>query len=389
MWSFQIGIGANPITFIIAHRPAGCAAMSTTFLAAASARALDTQSAPPSQHVAASPISPEEVEAVDLSTGSLTDLLNHAFVKAAKEKQTAVPPDWGSTLHALGTQKPEGVAAPQFIRSLPNGDYCCTCARSSKVLIVSPTAKLVREVGPPTGERPISFATGIASDEGATALFVADHFNHRVLKLDLHSGALLAKAGSEDGADGSGAGEFECPEDLLLSPDGKLLFVADRNNSRVAVLDSTTLAWKGQIGREGKRAGELYIPVGLALDADRDELVVAESAGRRLSAFRPKPGGAFVRHVGAELDAPNGLLLVGDLLFATEERRILMLAWPNGTPLASVGTGMGLKGLCAAPGRRLLVADEAAGLLHVFGVDSQSRKPPDEDEVDAAGDELD
>ena len=331
---------------------------------------------------------------MDLSSGSLTDLLNHAFVKAAKDKERCeVLPDWGGTLHALGTQKPEGVAAPQFIRPLPDGDYCCTCARSSKVLIISPSGRKIREVGPPKGQRPISFATGVTSDGVGAALFVADHFNHRVLKLDIHSGALLAAAGAEDGTDGSGAGEFECPEDLVLSGDGKLLFVADRNNSRVAVLDSATLEWRGQIGREGKRNGELYIPVGLALDGTRNELVVAESAAKRLSAFRPQPGGAFVRRVGAglELEEPSALLLVGDLLFVTEERRISMLAWPAGTPLASVGTGMGLKGLCAAPGRRLLVADEAAGLLHVFGVDAptQPRQPHDEDAIDAADDELD
>lgn len=331
---------------------------------------------------------------MDLSSGSLSDLLNQAFAKAAKEKeQCEVPPDWGGTLHALGTQKPEGVAAPQFIRPLPNGDYCCTCAQSSKVLIISPTGQKIREVGPPKDQRPISFATGVTSDEIGAALFVADHFNHRVLKLDLYSGALLAAAGAEDGTDGSGAGEFECPEDLLLSRDGKLVFVADRNNSRIAVLDSGTLAWRGQIGREGKRDGELHIPVGLALDDARDELVVAESAAKRLSVFRPQPGGAFVRRVGADLglDEPSALLLVGGFLFVTEERRISMVAWPSGTPLASVGTGMGLKGLCAAPGRRLLVADEAAGLLHVFGVDAQTqpRQPHDEDAVDAAEDELD
>ena len=350
--------------------PFADAIMSSSFLAAVATRALEasassTASSPASS--TAGPSSPVDIEAFDLSQTSLEDMLKNALADKRKE----APPDWGGMLHCLGTQKPDGVCAPQFVRPLPSGDFCCSCARSSKVAIISPAGKLVRQVGvQPSDGRPISLATGIAS--AGDALFVSDHFNHRVLKLALSSGELLAAAGSDDGTDGSGVDEFDAPEDLVLSFDGRLIFVADRNNSRIVVLDSATLTWRGQIGKEGRREGELYIPIGLALDASTNELLVADSINRRVSVFEARPNGKFLRSIAGDLDEPLGLLLVSGLLFVTEERRVAMLEWPSGRELASVGTGSGLKGLCAAPGRRLCVADEAAGLLHILGAQAPS-----------------
>ena len=348
--------------------------MSASFVAAAAARAFDAAGGSPYS-------SPADIEAVDLYQGDLAGVLRDALKKASTEAREA-PPDWGQMLHCLGTQKPAGVKAPQFVRPLPSGDFCCSCAQSSKVAIVSPSGKLVRQVGVQSADgRALSLATGIiASDD---ALFVSDHFNHRILKLSLASGELLAAAGSEDGADGTGVDEFDAPEDLALSSDRALLFVADRNNSRVVVLDSGTMAWKGQIGRNGKRDGELYIPIGLALDANStDELIVADSCNHRLSVFLARPSGKFVRSIAYDWEEPSGVLLVGGLLFVTEARRVSMLEWPSGSPLASVGTGVGLKGLCAAPGRQLIVADEAAGLLHILGAAPRAPQPAESAEDD-------
>ena len=66
-------------------------------------------------------------------------------------------------------------------------------------------------------------AAAIAVDE----LFVSDMCNHRVVVLRAVDGALLREFG--------GAGEFQCPAGVCLSPDGALLYVADRDARRVQV----------------------------------------------------------------------------------------------------------------------------------------------------------
>ena len=78
-------------------------------------------------------------------------------------------------------------------------------------------------------------------------LFVTDTYLHCVFKLKLGSFKLIKKVGTN----GSGIGEFDCPQKLSLDSDGNV-YVADCGNNRVVVM-SSDLTHKLHIQHEGMK----------------------------------------------------------------------------------------------------------------------------------------
>ena len=73
---------------------------------------------------------------------------------------------------------------------------------------------------------------------------------------------------------------YSQPHDLVLSPDGRLLYVTDNNANRIAVLDPATLELRGTFGE-----GEVGAPHAVALDA-RGRLLVADTDHSRIAIFK-------------------------------------------------------------------------------------------------------
>ena len=69
------------------------------------------------------------------------------------------------------------------------------------------------------------------------------------------------------------------PHDLALSPDGRLLYVADNNNNRIAVLDPVSLEIRGTFG-----SGEVGAPHDVAFDRD-GRLLVADTDNSRIAIY--------------------------------------------------------------------------------------------------------
>lgn len=99
----------------------------------------------------------------------------------------------------------------------------------------------------------LSFPGKVLADEKGGRLFIADSGHNRVLVSDLHG--VLQQAigdGKEGFADGAASeAEFQQPQGLGLSADGKTLYVADTRNHAVRAVDLvsgevTTLAGTGQ-----------------------------------------------------------------------------------------------------------------------------------------------
>lgn len=123
--------------------------------------------------------------------------------------------------------------------------------------------------------------------------------------------------------------KLDNPQDMTLSPDGALLYVADAGNGRIAVLDAITLDVVGEIG-----TGRLEQPSDVDVSDDGRELLVADTGNDRIAVFKVdgkrgimdrwidtagKPVGV-ARH-------PTGLLLVaaartGDLAAFDERKRL-------------------------------------------------------------------
>jgi YVTN family beta-propeller protein len=100
---------------------------------------------------------------------------------------------------------------------------------------------------------------------------------------------------------------FERPHDLLLSADGKHLYVADVGNDVVKVLDPDTLATVGHIGGD-----VLSSPHDVAFDGE-GRLLVADSGNDRTVVFEVTgPQGHKVAVWGGEQASPEGVAVAAD-----------------------------------------------------------------------------
>lgn len=130
---------------------------------------------------------------------------------------------------------------------------------------------------------------------------------------------------------------FSRPHDLVLSPDGRQLFVADVGNDAVKVLDPDTLVTLGVVGR-----GELSGPHDLAFDP-QGRLVVADSGNDRIAIFELRetagaPGGALVGVYDAELGSPEGVAVAADgTIYISNARRHDLVAVRDGVVIARIG----------------------------------------------------
>lgn len=101
--------------------------------------------------------------------------------------------------------------------------------------------------------------------------------------------------------------EFSRPHDLVLSPDGKFLYVADVGNDAVQVLDPATLKVVGKIG-----ADDLDSPHDVAFDK-QGQLLVADTGNDRIAIYRVQGArGQFAGELKGGLDSPEGVAPLPD-----------------------------------------------------------------------------
>ncbi len=147
--------------------------------------------------------------------------------------------------------------------------------------------------------------------EGVAIL--ADSFHHRVRRLDLASGAVSTLAGTgEKGFGGDGgpaaAGKFNITMTAVLSPDGKLLHIADIGNHRVRQIDLATgllgtVAGNGNRGLPIDGADALETPMGdarAAVQAADGTLYVLLRGGNALVAVKDGQARTVVNRGGAK-----------------------------------------------------------------------------------------
>ena len=165
---------------------------------------------------------------------------------------------------------------------------------------------------PNTTQSGMNLPTGVWVD-ASDRLWVADSFNHRVLRFDQitnkPSGAsangVLGQTGFTTSMTGNGQTHFIFPTGLAVSPSGAL-FVADSSNNRVLRFDNAAGLGNGVaasvvLGQQnftstgiGLSASAVNLPYGLTITPD-DSLWVCEYANSRLIRFdkaSTKPSGA-------------------------------------------------------------------------------------------------
>ncbi len=146
-----------------------------------------------------------------------------------------------------------------------------------------------------TGNGEFDFPESIIIDSSDN-VYVGDANNYRVQKLD-SDGNFIAKWGANggDGSSGSGDGEFNGIRGIAIAPDGNLL-VVDEGNYRIQKLNSTTGAFISKFGTSGNADGEFSAPAGVATDFSGN-IYVADMYNNRIQKF--SSNGTFVSKWGA------------------------------------------------------------------------------------------
>ena len=136
-----------------------------------------------------------------------------------------------------------------------------------------------------------SYYTVAASPDGSAA-FVEDFDNNKIRRVEVATGAVttLAGSGQVGGADGVGdAAQFCSPAGIAISPDGSALFVADHDNQKIRRVEVatgavTTLAGSGEDGdADGVGvAARFCYPRGIAISPDGSALFVADSSNHKI-----------------------------------------------------------------------------------------------------------
>ena len=155
-------------------------------------------------------------------------------------------------------------------------------------------------------------------------LFVTDRENHLVQVLNKEDGTFIQTIGNGKGA---GPGYFNSPEGVCISPDGSELYVADRYNNRINVFNPIDGSYVCRlVGRRLVDETRIFLeePRGICISADGELLYVADFNGVQVLSV----DGAHIRTINvqnppARWDEPHfppvGLCLSrnNDLLFVT------------------------------------------------------------------------
>jgi len=184
-----------------------------------------------------------------------------------------------------------------------------------------------------SGDGEVDGPCGLAIDEAAGRLYVADRLNHRIQVFDLN-GNFIAKWGRR----GDATEEFSYPMYLDVNQSGRVC-VSDDGNSRCKVYSpngNVLFKW----GALGGEAGEFRSPYGIAWSSD--SILVADNDNMRVQVFDSE--GAFLRMFGTT-DDPEGLAIdsSGNVYVADETPKIRKFS-SAGTALltwGSYGTGNG------------------------------------------------
>ena len=101
--------------------------------------------------------------------------------------------------------------------------------------------------------------------------------------------------------------DFSRPHDVVLSPDGAFLYVADVGSDSIKVLDATTLVTLGAFG-----ADRLSGPHDMAFDR-QGRLLVADTHNHRIAIYDVDgASGLFVGEVSGALRKPEGVDVAAD-----------------------------------------------------------------------------
>ena len=169
------------------------------------------------------------------------------------------------------------------------------------------------------------------------------------------------------------------PHDIVLSPDGTRLFVADNDNDRIVVLDPWSLAELGTFGE-----GEVAAPHDVVFDAG-GRLLVADTRNDRIAIYAIDGAhGRLVESIEERIRAPEGVGVHADgRVFATGARSGNLVVYADGEVVGE----MGFRTIHQTDAKAQMVLRAECTGLCVFkrpGVTSVDEEAASDDETDEA-----
>ncbi|HEV7215033.1 MAG TPA: NHL repeat-containing protein, partial [Chloroflexota bacterium] len=189
-----------------------------------------------------------------------------------------------TTVDALRLIAPRNGAAailnqPRQLAVLPDGSVLVVDQGSNTVTKISPAGAATASYSG-SGTTALKNPTGIGVDSQGN-VFVADTWNHRIVKLDssLHFVSAWGSYGTTDGQASGHPSQFYGPRAIAVDRQGNV-FVTDTGNKRIQEFDNNG-RFLVQFGGVGAEPGHLNEPVGLAFAPDGN-IVVADLWNRRV-----------------------------------------------------------------------------------------------------------
>ncbi len=219
---------------------------------------------------------------------------------------------------ALGPRHPKAeLPSPVGIAALPSGEILVSDSKLESVELFDEKGKWLRSfVEPGRIARPAGLTVNGVKGE----VYVADVRGHCVQVFDL-AGAFLRKFGSR----GEGAGAFNFPTHLALTPEGNLA-VTDSMNFRIQLVTPGGQFLKS-VGRMGQAPGQFSKPKGVALDA-AGRLMAVEGLYDGVEFFDAE--GRFLFHLGGSGSEPGQFWLPAGLAFDPAENLLFVADSYNG-----------------------------------------------------------
>ncbi|MEE9129716.1 MAG: NHL repeat-containing protein [Phycisphaerales bacterium] len=145
------------------------------------------------------------------------------------------------------------------------------------------------------------------------------------------------------------------PHDIVLSPDGSLLYVADNDNDRIAVMDARTLNELGVFAQ-----GEVSAPHDVVFDA-QGRLLVADTGNSRIAIYEvDRASGRLVGSLQGRIRRPEGVAVHTDgRVFATGAASNNLVVYRDGKVIGEVGGFAAPHDVEFDPAGNIWVADTA------------------------------
>jgi DNA-binding beta-propeller fold protein YncE len=195
---------------------------------------------------------------------------------------------------SLGTSGPGRLKKPINIAVDEDSTRYVADRKLGRVLVYDAEDRYVTAFGDPQGWAPTDVA--IAGDE----LYVADRLNGQVAVIDKHSGEELRRLGRE----GIGLAEFLFPTNVTLDDEGNV-YVSDTLNYRIQKVDPDGRPLR-QFGEVGDGLGQFARPKGIAVDG-QGRLYAVDAAFSAVQIFNAE--GQLLLVLGGPGDGPGDMYL--------------------------------------------------------------------------------